>query len=672
MWTWGRARSALRQWRWPITGAVMLTAAVLGFIGLSHLPAPAQSGKLVTVPVVDRLYYTFMLFRLSVPYAPPYPATLEIARWLAPATVIYAAFRAVASVFAQQWAEFRVRLWSRGHVIVCGLGNYGTRLACAFHDQGTNVVVLCKDATPPGPAGLHECRVRGIPVLAGDATDPLALERAAVRRAACLVAVCGDDGTNADVALAARAALLAPSAAKRAEMQVAGAGPYAGVAPRGLALSALSDPGPRSTSAGRALRCFVQVSDDRLCRLLEESVLAGPVRSSVRFEFFNVVRSGLKALLDEHGSLLLRALPPPHLVVVGPGRAARQLVAEASRRWWVTNGHSGERCRVTLVDPEADESVRILHDRFPALRTACQLEACPADPSDPESPPLALDLLSPPDRCMAYVYFDNDDASAARAAVVVRRALPEEVPVVVATSGRSAVPGLVGGPSSSGLPNVVTFGLLDKVCRPEVLLNGIPEELAQSVHADYVRRRREEHGSAQGPSLADDPALLPWSSLPESLKESNRDQAADIGRKLALVKCHLVPSAGWDAVPREFTPDEVELLARAEHDRWADERKRAGWQWGPVRDVEAKRNPDLVGWEELSERSRDLDRDAVRAIPLFLARLGYAIVPSGHPDKAKPGGADGVAGVNGAVGGGQAAGPAAAPAVPQTPEVPAG
>jgi voltage-gated potassium channel Kch len=612
-----RARTQLRRGRWALVALLVVAAAVLGFIGLGNLRAPSSTGPTtLPLPFLDRLYDTVLLFKMTLILPPPFPWELELAQWLAPVAVVYTAFSAAAAIFAQQWAELRVRLFFRGHVIVCGLGNCGARLAPAFRAQGLRVVVVDKDLSEAAdPAGLEGCRTQGIPVVTGDATDAHVLRRAGITRAGYLVAVCGNDETNADVALAARRAL-APAAG----------------AP---------SPGGR----GRVLRCFIQVGDDRLCRLLEESVLADPSRAYVRLEFFNVVRSGLKALLDEYGAVLLEGTVPPHLVVVGPGRLARHLVAEAARRWWLVRAQDGERCRITLVSAEAKDSVLLLHERYPALRTACDLVACEADPSEPESPPVAIALEAPVGRCLAVVCSDDDDAATVRATIVVRRSLPEGVPVVVCTRGRSALPGLLGGRGSGGLPNVQSFGLFDRACSPDILLNGVPEELAQSVHADYVRRRQEEiaqmahalyvENRQSGGSLpADDPSLLPWEKLPEILKESNRDQAADIGRKLAMIGCHLEPSPSWDASPRPFSPEEIELLGRAEHDRWCEERKRNGWQLGPVRDPVAKTHPDLVPWDNLTERVKDLDREAVRAIPLFLARLGYAIVSSAPDDAA--------------------------------------
>jgi len=76
----------------------------------------------------------------------------------------------------------------------------------------------------------------------------------------------------------------------------------------------------------------------------------------------------------------------------------------------------------------------------------------------------------------------------------------------------------------------------------------------------------------------------------------------------------------------ELEPEEIEMLARAEHDRWIEDRLRQGWRFGLRRDVAAKLSPYLVAWEELAEGVRDLDRDSVRAIPHLLAESGLKIV----------------------------------------------
>jgi hypothetical protein len=155
------------------------------------------------------------------------------------------------------------------------------------------------------------------------------------------------------------------------------------------------------------------------------------------------------------------------------------------------------------------------------------------------------------------------------------------------------------------------------------------ERLARAVHEDYVQARL-----AEGDHPADDPSLVSWDRLPKTLKASNRSQAEDIETKLHTIGCVLVPMHGVAATSFEFTPDEIEALARMEHDRWVAERLQSGWQFGPVRDVRAKRSPYLVPWEQLSEKIRDLDRETVHRLPQHAARAGQEIV------RAEPAGAN--------------------------------
>jgi hypothetical protein len=99
----------------------------------------------------------------------------------------------------------------------------------------------------------------------------------------------------------------------------------------------------------------------------------------------------------------------------------------------------------------------------------------------------------------------------------------------------------------------------------------------------------------------------------------------NIERKLTAIGCELRRSASGDTEVFMLTDAEVELLAKLEHERWWEERLRAGWRLGPAKDVERKLSPYLVGWDSLTEEVRNLDRDTVRGLSRFLARAGFAI-----------------------------------------------
>jgi len=153
----------------------------------------------------------------------------------------------------------------------------------------------------------------------------------------------------------------------------------------------------------------------------------------------------------------------------------------------------------------------------------------------------------------------------------------------------------------------------------------VPDQLleivAQTIHEDYVERRRSEEGKSSS-----DSSLLPWDELPETLRDSNREQAKDIENKLAAISCEIASNDDDRPPVVEFSEAEVEMLAKLEHDRWETERRADGWTYGTVKDSFGKHSPYLIPWEDLTEEVRDLDRDTVRRIPQFLRNVDLVVV----------------------------------------------
>jgi RyR domain len=145
----------------------------------------------------------------------------------------------------------------------------------------------------------------------------------------------------------------------------------------------------------------------------------------------------------------------------------------------------------------------------------------------------------------------------------------------------------------------------------------ILEMIARAIHQAYRR--------AQARSLPEnDLSLRPWETLPETLKRSNRDQAAHIVQKVRLIGCTLHPKQDGGRRFR-FRRGEVDALAAIEHERWMAQRLADGWRPGPVRDAIAKTSPLFVPYADLLEPEKDKDRQAVRNIPRLLARAGLRI-----------------------------------------------
>ena len=72
----------------------------------------------------------------------------------------------------------------------------------------------------------------------------------------------------------------------------------------------------------------------------------------------------------------------------------------------------------------------------------------------------------------------------------------------------------------------------------------------------------------------------------------------------------------------------TEAIAENTHEVWSQGRMNEGWTYGPVRDEQGRKHPDLLPYSLLSEGEKDFDRaTAMNAIKLIV-KLGYTIEKS--------------------------------------------
>ncbi len=562
-----------------------LLVLVLGTIGFEQLHG-------FNYGLLDSLYRAMTLFAFGGAVEPPVPPALQVARILAPVLTGYAAVGALVLLSREQAQILGIRLFARAHVIVAGLGRDGASLALALSDRGVRVVVIESDAANTRLAGARE---RGIGVLVGDATDRALLRKAAVGRARHLVALCGSDGTNVDVAAAAVAA---SPAARRGVLTV-----------------------------------FAQLLDLDLWRsLAEDASTFGTHPRSLRVEYFNVYALGAQLLLESHPPFAPKDAATaeegqargPHVLLVGLDGLGEQLVLRIARQWGGERRGRVEQLRITLAGGRAEEDLGRLRERCPQLERYCTLASrpCPIESAAFQSGSAMLDGDGTCDVTRAYVCIEAEDD--ALIAALALHAAPDSlhVPIAVVLADARAGVAKVLAAEGGRFANVAPFGLLSRAASPELLLRGTNEVLARAKHEQYVRDEL-----AAGDSVEHNPSMRPWEQLEEAMREDNRKFADGIGEKLATTGCILVPMAlrDPDEPPFAFTDAEVDRLARQEHDRWVRAKLDDGWRFGRPRNDELKLHDQLVAWEELDERNRDRDRDPVRQLPEMLELTGFRI-----------------------------------------------
>lgn len=429
----------------------------------------------------------------------------------------------------------------------------------------------------PNQARIPGVRATGAQLIFGDATQPVILRRAQVARARHVIIAIGDDSYNLEVAEQVRRL-------------------------------ANQEPGTRPTTV------HVAIASHNLWAELERLQLAQQ-QEGVVLQFFNLPDLDARALLNEAQRLTGHAFFASSLVD-GGGEVAQRAMVHLVRRSII----AGIRPRLHMTADTYARVLEPLRGQEPWLAGAADLVIT------------STDALAGGDHpSVAFLCEEGSDASSIASALSLSRsALQPTVFVSVHGSQSDALLEAVGVAG-----NIHLVATADQAVTHDFLRQSGLELMARVRHEDYVAQEM-----ARGVSAETNSSVVPWDQLPESLKESNRRFAEAVGEVLHQAGARLVPLQRREA-EREFTdPETLERLAINEHDRWMRALLLDGWRHstGP-KDPRRKTHPLLVPWADLEEVEREKDRDAIRAIPRMLARVGYTVeVPTKqHAEPPDPG-----------------------------------
>jgi voltage-gated potassium channel Kch len=554
--------------RWLIVLGIAAAALVLGYVGLTgYLSRPQVQG--FGRGWADILYYDVQLFVLNAAPAQgagPFPVALGIARFLAPAATAVATVETVRLLLREQ-----LRRWSSAsaskHAVVTGDGPVAVELARKLRAEYRKVVLVSA-----APARTEQLRRLRLLEVSGDPTDAGTLRAAGLRRADVLYACAELSTTNAATALRAREI---------------------------------------SQAHGRPLVTFAQVRDAEICTALRARRIGAEDDLRFRLDFFSVEDTAARILLDKN-PVTLGGVRPGQVVIVGFGRLGRAVLREIARR--PEPGGAPLRVRIRGA---STETVSEFLDLFPVVRRNCSVTCdgdAPPRPSGEDAAPIE-------DAALIFVCLpDSDDGLNAGLAAVHSLTAPsgrvviclnEPSPFGAVLTGQRALLDDVEG-------RLTVFHVIEEGCVPGRIREDLADQLARAIHQAYLDNR-----AARGDSPAGSPSMRPWEELPPDLRQANLAQAADIGTKLGLIDCAVIPEPAV-APDFAFSEAEIELLAEVEHRRWARERQAQGYVYGP--DRQGKQHPDLVDWQYLSDGAKDKDREAISELPAILHHAGFQIL----------------------------------------------
>ncbi len=413
---------------------------------------------------------------------------------------------------------------------------------------------------------------------------------ASIKSANHLVAVCGDESTNAEIAVTARK---------------------------------LTSERPHGV-----LTCVIHITNPQLCDLLRELEFGVEPFPNFRLEIFNIIDRGARYLVSEYTQLNHDTEKTPeheHILIVSCSRLGESLVLHIARTWFETWKKVGIKLDLTVVDQNAEGRIARLKAMYPDLSECCRLSTLNFNVQDPgfQKAKFLFNASGKCDYSAIFICLDDTNEGLVAALNLRQRLGSRQPPIILYLPEDSGIAKLLTDDKQSNKQdrNILPFQLIQSTCTPDLVINGTHEILARSVHEDYLRQR-----IAEGLKMGEKRSMAPWEDLPEDLRESNRRQIDHMQLKLQQIGYGIEPLKDWDAADFQFLPEEVEQMAKMEHEHWSEERLSAGWTYAPApEDPDNRTHPDIRPWDRLEETAREKDRQTVYTLPRTIARAGFQV-----------------------------------------------
>ena len=498
------------------------------------------------------------------------PWQLELARWLAPLTLTVAAGKAILVLMGQEINRFRLGARSR-HRVIFGLNEMSIQTLKDWRKQGKRVTIVDEGRDN---AYIGEAIRLGGNLIAMNPRDPSSLRVAAAQRAH-QVLICTEDD-NSNLSLAKNLYLLKQQQSKQ-----------------------------------REVKCAIEIRSLELAQVLYETDLIKVDHDNFSALLINRERLLARMLLQHYGPDIVlpqqgKAVAEPLVIMLA---GDEDLIIQFILRL-ATVGHYGlpQPLQIVYVGKSASTTIAWLKREYPALSTLVVLDSIEAQFSMLQRA-TCLEAIHRVNPDLLYFCFANHSDQLVW--VQSFNAMQLKLPLVVVNSGKRMVP--TGRAFIEASENIIYADSILDCFSADHLFNLGNDQLAKAIHSDYMEKQK-----AEGDTLEKNSSLKPWSSLPETLKDSNRNQADHLAVKKRLIEREQ-GAIEIDNGKLQISDVLRNTLAKTEHDRWMAEKLLAGWQvTDGKKDTGRRLNPCLVPWSRLPQEEKQKDFDAVDGIPNLL------------------------------------------------------
>ncbi len=573
----------IRDYEWWIVGTLGLIAFFLAIIGFNVLFTEAGIER----NFLDLAFQSMKIFGMEFvdEFQSPLPWQLEIARWLAPGVVLFAAAKAIMYFIRREYKSFRLKSY-KNHIIITSLNDKSRYLIKDLIKNGEKVIVL---AGIENPHKLDLVEKEGAVIVEGDITSNKFLKNIAGHKAKYFVFLEEEDETNISNAISVYKYLIEFGKDKKQTI-------------------------------------FTHVADDiKLNELMElkffeEFMEANEINANCEIRIFSMNERSSRILFKDYSpdifNPIVKETPQIRIAIFGSGNLAQSMVIRFARLGYYANF---KKLRITLFH-DGNTIVKKLLQNFSGITELIDFE-------DYDEPLELFDIekfnaLNKEHHFNAvYLLCENDSLSSNILKKLTKNDSAENLDIVLTLMNPDGIISKWYTAKSIYNINLYKFNLIERSFTKEALISEKIDELAKIIHQDYLKSLGDKRNISEKPSHND------WEFLPIDFKIQNREQADHIYIKVRAAGCEVVGLS--DSRPEfkfEETPDIVESLAIIEHDRWWAHMVLSGWKYGKVRDDNKKIHPYLIPYEVLTNKIKQYDRDTVINMPKLLEKIGQKIV----------------------------------------------
>lgn len=496
------------------------------------------------------------------------PWELALAKFLAVLILIGGVYKVVQSVFTTQLTLLRV-LFKRRHKIVVGINNKGSQILENLKNcQKENAVAI---ELINEHENTQNIRDKGHLVIFGDAADKDVLKEAGIKRAKDFICFFDDEQKSLEIV---------------------------------NAVNEIYD----EAKPNNELDCFIHLDNPRLIESLQNSeLLQKEHKNGVNIRMFNTFEMIARNFFNQfplHYQNEIQAGKKFRLVFFGFNATSTALILQALR---ILHFPEPGLLEIVICGENIDRKSRIFFEKYPKIQKIAPFifrefngtfrevvdEFCLNQDSNTE--PVIISC------------FDDDKQNLNFSLEIMNATAGENFKIFTLNTNASGMNKLFRKDENQ---RIKFFGNLDYVCKIELITGETQDKLAKAIHNDYLEIQQELAATESAAYKTS------WDELSENAKSANRTQADHIIYKLILAGKPLN-----DFKNLQFSAEETEELAIAEHRRWEAHRLVSGWDFGENRDDLKKLHPSIIPWAKLPEPEKQKDRDTILRQPKILKNI---------------------------------------------------